>query len=217
VQLLGPDAAPVLENILRDSYKHAAAYTMPMGMNYICEFLHHYEPDPWENHRGAGISAQGIGIDRTVATGSGYLGLYPPELAERYADPATCPLNVLLYFHHLPWTHLLPGGNTLLQELYNSYCDGPEAIRSYREQWQSLLGLIDLDRWAHVYEKFGLQLQHAERWRDLICRFFEELTGIPDARDRFSAPSPHNRIRSGFELAFEDYKARVQRERQKIS
>ncbi|MCC5843722.1 MAG: alpha-glucuronidase [Verrucomicrobia bacterium] len=213
VQMFGPEAGPAVSEMMADSYDTVASYTMPMGMTYISEFLHHFEPDPWANHDGAGITADGIGVDRTAATGSGYIGLYPPELAGRFEDPATCPLRCLLYFHHLPWTHSLPGGETLIQSLYDSYCGGVETVRGYRRQWRALHGQIDLERWAHVCEKLALKERHAERWRDLVCRFLEEISGIKDAQGRFDAPSVHNRVRSGYRQAFEDYRARVERER----
>jgi alpha-glucuronidase len=210
-------AGEVVE-MMKDSYDTVAAYTMPMGLTYISEFLHHYEPDPWQNHRGAGITPEGIGTDRTVKTGSGYIGLYPPQYGARVEDPATCPGNVLLYFHHLPWTHRLASGETVIQALYDSYADGVERVGEYRQQWRALHGRIDLERWAHVAEKLALQERHAERWRDLVCRYLAEVSGVPDTRGRFSArmASPHNRVRSGFGKAVEDYRARVERERASI-
>ena len=217
LQMFGAEAGPKVSAMMADSYDTVAAYTMPMGMSYISEFLQHYEPDPWENHDNAGITCDGIGVDRTVATGSGYIGLYPGEMAKEFEDPATCPTRMLLYFHHLPWTHRMSDGKTLIQTLYDSYCAGVEVVRGYRRQWRELHGIIDLERWAHVYEKLALQERHAERWRDLVCRFLEEVSGMPDAQGRFDAPSVHNRLRSGYRQAFEDYRARVEREKAKIN
>lgn len=211
----GTAAAPVVTTLLDGSYDVVASYTMPMGLTYICEYLHHFDPDPWDNHRGAGITADGIGTDRTVATGSAYAGLYPPGFAAQVEDPATCPERWLLYFHHLPWSHRMPDGRTLIQTLYDGYASGVAAVGEYRRRWRTLLGGIDLERWAHVNEKLALQERHAARWRDLVCRYLAEVSGVPDERGRFAArmPSPHNRVRSGFWKALEDYKARVARER----
>ncbi|MCC5847503.1 MAG: alpha-glucuronidase [Verrucomicrobia bacterium] len=212
-QMFGREAGAAVSAMMEKSYDTVAAYTMPMGLTYISEFLHHFEPDPWDNHQGAGISPDGIGTDRTVASGSGYIGLYPPKLAARFENPVTCPRRFLLYFHHLRWIHRLSTGETLIQALYNSYCDGVDTVRDTRSQWRALHGKIDLERWAHVYEKLALQERHAERWRDLVCRFLEETSGIPDEQRRFVSPSPHNRLRSGFWKAVEDYHSRVEREK----
>lgn len=217
-QTFGADAAGEVVALMEDSYDTVASYTMPMGLTYITEFLHHFEPDPWENHYSAGIRADGIGTDRSVKTGSAYVGLYPPECALKLEDPATCPERVLLYFHHLPWTHRLADGRTLIQALYDGYADGAAKVGEYRRRWRALHGRIDLERWAHVAEKLALQERHAERWRDLVCRYLAEVSGIVDERGRFSARmvSPHNRVRSGFWRAVDDYKARVAREREAI-
>jgi alpha-glucuronidase len=211
----GADVAHEIVALMERSYDVVASYTMPMGLTYISEFLHHFDPDPWENHHGAGISEDGIGTDRTVKTGSAYIGLYPPDWALRLEDPVTCPEKFLLYFHHLKWTHRLADGRTLIQRLYDSYADGVRQVGEYRRKWRALHGKIDLERWAHVAEKLAQQERHADRWRDLVCRYLAEVSGVPDERGRFSAriASPHNRVRTGFWKAVENYKARVERER----
>lgn len=215
----GQAAAPEIAAIIDRSYDTVAKYSMPMGLSYISEFLHHYDPDPWSNHVGAGITSDGIGIDRTVATGSGYAGLYADDFAAQVESPGTTPKKWLLYFHHLPWNYTLPDGSSLIQTLYDSYYQGVEDVAAYRKAWAQLHGKIDLERWAHVYEKLALQEDHAERWRDLVTRYLLETTGIDDAKERFSArsPSPHNRVLTGFWKAVQDYRARVAREAEQIN
>lgn len=220
VLTFGPEAAPTVVEILDHSYDTMAKYMGLLGNHSLAELQHHYEPDPWEKlfAHDAGVTDSGIGVDRTVETGSGYLGYYPPGLRALYADAASCPVNQLLYFHHLPWEHEMPDGRTLVQYLYDQYYEGVEEVREFRRQWRTLHGVIDLERWAHVYEKLAIQEQHAERWRDLMCRYFLEKSGIGDAHGRFweGSPSPHSRIRTGFWEAVEDYRARVERERRRI-
>jgi hypothetical protein len=97
----------ILFDVTFNIFAIALIYIHIFTAKYISEYLHHFEPDPWENHHGAGIREDGIGMDRTVKTGSGYAGWYAREFAERVEDAATCPERVLLYFHHLPWTHRL--------------------------------------------------------------------------------------------------------------
>lgn len=43
-------------------------------------------------------------MDRTVATGTGYIGQYPPELARIYESLKTCPDNLLFFIHQSPTT-----------------------------------------------------------------------------------------------------------------
>lgn len=216
--LFGTAAAPVVASMLDRSYDVHARYACPFGAGFLYESLHHFDPDPWSNQSTAGITEEGIGRDRTLATGSGYASLYSPAQAAVFSDPAKCPPECLLYFHHLPWLYRLADGRTLIQAIYDSCHAGVEEVRAFKAAWRGLHGSIDLERWAHVYEKFALQIDHAERWRDLLCRFFLEKSGVPDEQGRFDArsPSPHARVRSGFPQAVEDYRARVERLRARI-
>jgi len=57
----------------------------------------------------------GIGIDRTVATGTGFVSQYSPPLAHEYESLAECPDNLLLFMHHVPYTYVLHSGKTVIQ------------------------------------------------------------------------------------------------------
>jgi alpha-glucuronidase len=216
--MFGAEVAPVVAAMLDRSYDTAAKYFAPCGLGFLYEALHHYDPDPWGTCNPNGITDDGVGYDRTSTTGSGYAGLYAAQLAAVFDDPKTCPPEYLLYFHHLPWTHVLPEGRSLIQAIYDSCYEGADEVCALRRQWRGLHGKIDLARWAHVYEKLAQQADHAERWRDLLCRFFREQSGIADTHHRFDlrTPSPHARVCSGFTHAVEDYHARVARLRSRI-
>jgi len=107
----------------------------------------------------------------------------------------------------------------LTQTLYDRYYEGAEEVQQYAAVWRQLHGVIDLARWAHVYDKMAKEAQFAERWRDLMCRYLLEKSGISDAHNRFwlNSPSPHNRLRTGAWQAFADYRARVERETQQLN
>ena len=197
-----------------DPFFYSADYARAfMLADILHEHLRHHEPDPWGAEDYTGANRKGIGKDRSHRTGSAYAALYKGGSSVLYEFPGTCPPNELLFFHHLPWDYLLANGNTLVQELYDLHYAGVEEVAGFREKWRSLHGKIDLGRWAHVYEKLALQLEHAGRWRDIVCRYLLERSGIPDAKARFNADStsPHNRVQSGFEQAWEDYRHRVRR------
>lgn len=216
--VFGDEAAPAVASLLDRSYDACGRYMSPYGLGFLYENIHHFDPDPWSNRAAAGITEDGLGRDRTEATGSGHTSLYPPEHAAVFGDPARCPLRHLLFFHHLPWDHRMADGRTLIQSIYDSCYTGVEEVAGFRKTWRDLHGVIDLERWAHVYEKLALQLDHAARWRDLLCRFFLEVSDVKDEHKRFTrcSPSPHARVRSGFAQAVEDYRARVARQRVRI-
>ena len=63
-------------------------------------------------------------MDRTVATGTGYIGQYPPELAAKYESLATCPDDLLLFMHHVPYAYMLHSGKTVMQHVYDTHYAG---------------------------------------------------------------------------------------------
>ena len=38
-------------------------------------------------------------------TGTGYAAQYAPAVRDMYNNVTTCPVELLLWFHNLPWTH----------------------------------------------------------------------------------------------------------------
>ena len=105
-------------------------YTGPLGMQTLTDITgSHYGPniESSENngwgqwHRADHI---GVGMDRTVATGTGFAGQYPPEVAKIYESVATTPDDLLLFFHHVPYTYKLHDGKTVIQYIYDSHYEG---------------------------------------------------------------------------------------------
>src|SRR5882757_9147982 len=83
------------------------SYTGPLGTQTLTDILgSHYGPgieSSEENGWGQWHRAdkQGIGMDRTVATGTGYVGQYRAPVARTYESLATTPDELLLFFHHV--------------------------------------------------------------------------------------------------------------------
>ncbi len=123
-------------------------------------------------------------MDRTVATGTGYIGQYPPELAKVYEALATCPDELLLFMHHVPYDHVLHSGKTVIQYVYDSHYAGAAAAASYAPRWQTLHGLIDEARYQRTLALFEYQAGHAVVWRDAVSEWFLRMSGIPDAKGR---------------------------------
>ncbi len=118
------------------------SYTGPLGAGTLTNIVgNHYDPGPEsseENGWGQWHRAdhQGIGMDRTVATGTGYIGQYPPEVQKLYESLANCPDNLLLFFHHVPYTYVLHSGKTVIQHVYDSHYDGADRARDFIAQWK---------------------------------------------------------------------------------
>ncbi len=123
-------------------------------------------------------------MDRTVATGTGYIGQYPPELAKVYEDVNTCPDDLLLFMHHVPYTHVLHDGKTVVQYVYDAHYEGAATAQTYVPRWQTLHGLIDDDRYNETLKLFTYQAGHAIVWRDAVTRWFQKESSIPDKQGR---------------------------------
>jgi alpha-glucuronidase len=123
-------------------------------------------------------------MDRTVAAGTGFIGQYRPPVAQMYESLATCPDELLLFMHHVPYVHLLHSGKTVIQHIYDSHYEGASEAEGFVGQWQSLKGKIDEPRYSEVLERLRYQAGHAEVWRDAVCNWFLRESGIPDAKGR---------------------------------
>ena len=113
-----PEVVATVDKMLLESWQTYVHYTGFLGTQTLTDITgSHYGPNIEASERnGWGQwhrdDAQGIGMDRSVATGTGFAGQYPPEVAKMYESAATTPDNLLLFFHHLPWTYKLHSGKT---------------------------------------------------------------------------------------------------------
>ena len=169
------------------AYEH---YTGPLGTQTLT--------DPTGSHYGPGIegserngwgqwhrdAAQGIGMDRSVATGTGFAGQYPPQVAKMYESLSTTPDNLLLFFHHVPYTWKLHSGQTVIQYFYDSHYQGAEEAARLGEEWATLKGKVDPKLYEDVRARLEYQAGHAIVWRDAIVQYFLKQSGIPDAKGR---------------------------------
>jgi alpha-glucuronidase len=123
-------------------------------------------------------------MDRTVTTGTGFTGQYSPDVAKIYESAATTPDDLLLFFHHVPYTYKLHDGKTVIQYLYDSHYDGAAQAAQFVTEWESLKGRIDPTLYADMLARLQYQAGHAIVWRDAITQYFLKLSGIPDAQGR---------------------------------
>ena len=172
--------------LLLESRSVYEQYTSPLGLCWMVNKLGHYGPGPddyefaaWGTYHRADRDA--VGIDRT-AKGTGYLLQYPSELQARYADPATCPDNMLLFFHRLRYDHVMADGRTLIQRIYDDHFEGYERAEAMAETLAGL-SLPEPDR-EEVSRRMAMQLHNAREWRDIVNTFFYRFSGVADAHGR---------------------------------
>jgi alpha-glucuronidase len=196
-----PLVVKIITAMQLNSWHVYESYTGPLGAGTLTNIVgNHYDPGPEsseENGWGQWHRAdhQGIGMDRTVATGTGYIGQYPPEVQKLYEPLASCPDNLLLFFHHVPYTYVLRSGKTVVQHVYDSHYEGADRARDFIAQWNSLEGHIDQERFRDILQRQQYQASQAIVWRDVICKWIYRLSGIPDQKGRVQAASqPQNTV-----------------------
>src|SRR5256885_10155726 len=169
-------------------------YTGPLGVGTLTNITgNHYDPGPESSeNNGWGqwhrADHAGIGMDRTVATGTAYIGQYSESVQKIYEGLADCPDRLLLFFHHVPYNYVLHSGKTVVQHVYDSHYEGAERAAGFVTQWKTLRGHVDDERYGDILARLEYQAEQAVVWRDVICKWFYGLSGIADAKGRVCAP-----------------------------
>ena len=117
-------------------------------------------------------------------TGTGFTAQYDPAVAEIYEDIASCPDELLLFFHHVPYRHRLKSGKTVIQHIYDSHFDGARDAQRLLDTWLPLAGCLDPVRFEQVRGRLEAQAANAREWRDVINSYFFRKSGIPDELGR---------------------------------
>jgi alpha-glucuronidase len=185
-----PRVDATVERLQLESWHAYEQYTGPLGLGTLTDIIDvHYGPgieSAERNGWGQWIRAdhEGVGMNRTVATGTGYIGQYPPQLAAKYESLATCPDELLLFMHHVPYTYVLHSGKTVIQHIYDAHYDGAVTAATYAVEWTKLKGLVDEERFEKTLDLFTYQAGHAIVWRDAVAEWFFKMSGIPDRLGR---------------------------------
>ena len=173
-----------------DSWHIYESYTGPLGVGTLTDIIGvRFGPgieSAERNGWGQWIRADhdGVGMDRTVATGTGYIGQYPAPLAAKYESLATCPDNLLLFMHHVPYSHRLHSGETVMQHIDDTHYWGAAAAAAQVPAWASLRGKVPDAIYTEVLKRLQFQAGHAIVWRDAVTQWFTKMSGIPDAKGR---------------------------------
>jgi alpha-glucuronidase len=187
------DDARVVETIAAmqlQSWRTFENYTGPLGAQTLTDITgSHFGPAVEASERnGWGqwhrADEKGIGMDRTLATGTGFIGQYRPPVAKIYESLASCPDELLLWMHHVPYTYVLHSGKTVIQHIYDTHYQGAEEAEGFVPQWKSLQGRIDEQHYLAVLASLQYQAGHAQVWRDAVNTWFLRTSGIPDAKGR---------------------------------
>jgi alpha-glucuronidase len=157
---------------------------MPLGLHHIFKFDHHYGPEPdgfiasypleWCPVYYHKADKKGVGFDRS-SKGTNAVGQYRKEVGQRYDRLETCPENLLLWFHRVPWTYRMKSGNTLWEELQFRYNEGVIETERYYNLWHNRMRQqVDEQRWREVDKRLKDQVDNAREWRDVCLGYFRQ-------------------------------------------
>jgi alpha-glucuronidase len=183
------DFVSSITRMMLASREIAVNYMTPIGLHHIMYAGHHYGPGPWVNrgrqdwtsvyfHRADSV---GIGFERT-SKGSNAVGQYFPEVRNIYEKVETCPENLLLWFHHVPWDYKMRSGRTVWNEMCYRYNEGVNSVTEMENEWLKTEKLIDKERFNEVKSLLALQEEHAKIWRDACILYFQTFSkkSIPE-------------------------------------
>lgn len=184
------DVRRVVNGLLMNSWHIYEEYTGPLGVGTLTDIIGvHYGPgieSAERNGWGQWIRADhnGIGMDRTVATGTGYIGQYPGGLAAEYETLKACPDELLLFMHHVSYKYRLHNGKTVIQYIYDTHYAGAAAAAAQVPAWETLAGKVPDRTYFEVLKRLDYQSGHAVVWRDAIVNWFHRMSGVADDRGR---------------------------------
>ena len=182
-----PAAVHTITGLLDQSRSIYVRYTTPLGLHHIMGESIHYGPQPWLDKAGRPdwtavyyhkADSIGLGFNRT-ASGSNALALYKPEVQKEWGNAQTCPLNFLLWFHHVPWKQQLSTGRTLWNELATRYYTGADSVLWMQKQWAQVQPQIDPALYADVAARLQTQRKEALWWRDACVLYFQTWSRQP--------------------------------------
>ncbi len=194
VQTFGnnPAVRKLLAEMMLTSRSVYEKYNAPLGVGWMVTVGKHYGPSvdgyeymKWGTYHRADHKA--IGVDRTQ-NGTGFTSQYHPFLDKLYGDTSTCPEELLLFFHRLPYTFCLKSGKTLIQHIYDTHFEGAEDVQGFIETWKRLKEHLPSSAYESVLARLLSQLENAREWRDVVNTYFLRKTGIPDVHGRMIYP-----------------------------
>lgn len=214
---------PITQLLLK-SREAVVDYMMPLGLHHIFAGGHHYGPEPWcapkgwrEDwlprfyHRADSI---GIGFNRTDHVepclagndGSNNVGQYPEPLRTLYNHIETCPENLMLWFHHVPWDYTMRNGLTLWDNLCYTYDRGVCQAADFVKTWEAAQPYVPADIYQRQLQRFQRQAKDAQWWRDACLLYFQTFSGKPLPPD---CPAPRYTLRElmDYHLNIDNYTA----------
>jgi alpha-glucuronidase len=164
--------------IMMQSREALVSYETPLGLTHLMGQPSHYVPKPSSRLLYHCADNIGLGFDRTL-TGSKGVDCYQSGARDLFANLKTCPENLLLWFHHVPWDHRMASGKTMWDELCLHYQSGVDWVSDTRKAWDGMQGSIDPEEHRLVAQLLAIQENDAQHWRNVCLTYFQTFSKRP--------------------------------------
>ncbi len=175
-----------IKKIILNSWKNYELYTSPLGTGFMVNPKNKYESDidgyEYNNYGGNYHYAnrKNIGNNRTF-----YINQYKLYNKKKFNDINRCPVELILFFHKIPYNFFLKKFNkTLIQYIYDTHFKGVNNIKVWINLWNKLKFLINKKIFLHVKNKLIKQYINASNWCNKINTYFFRKSGINDIYKR---------------------------------
>ncbi len=187
---------PMTQLLLR-SREAVVDYMMPLGLHHIFAGGHHYGPEPWYAPRGVRedwvppfyhrADSIGLGFNRSNHeesclkgnVGSNNASQYPEPLRTLYNNMGTCPENLILWFHHVPWDYTMSNGLSLWDNLCYTYDRGVRQANEFVKTWEAMKPYVPEEQYKEQLWRFERQAKDAQWWRDACLLYFQTFSHRP--------------------------------------
>ena len=147
----------LIKKMMLNSREIAVNYMTPIGLHHQMYAGHHYGPGPWVNRGRADQTSVyynradsiGIGFNRT-SSGSNAVSQYYQPVRDIFEKIETCPENLLLWFHHVPWDYQMRSDRILWDEMCFKYQEGINSVRWLQSEWEKTKDVVDNERFEIV-------------------------------------------------------------------
>ena len=176
-----------MTDLLINSRETVVNYMTPLGLHHIMDTNHHYGPGPWVSNLSRPewnpvyyhkADSLGIGFNRST-DGSNAVSQYSKELKTIYNNLESCPEELLLWFHHVPWNYKLKNGDTLWNNMALTYQKGVNEVAQMEATWKMMEPYVDNQRFQEVNMLLKIQLKEANWWKNACMLYFQQYANLP--------------------------------------
>lgn len=168
------ETTAVIKQMMDPTWENFAQSHTPYAMGLTMAVSDHFKADfPARNNNYWKANKNGIGNDRTT-TGTDYVSQYFDYNRDLYNDINTCPEELLLTFHFVPWSHQMASGRNMYDELMVQLDRGVDQANANIALWESVKDKVSSTKYRSVLNSLRSELSAAKAFRTSAKDFFSQ-------------------------------------------